>query len=459
MQKKIKWGLILVLLGLVLASSLSCNPLAQKEQEVTEQPVEVVRGDLAVTISGSGNIDVAKEIKLAFGVGGRIGKIYVEEGDEVGEGEVLAKLETDALELALTQAQVAQVQAQLTAGQAQVAVTQAEVAVTQAQLALQTAEYNLKQTQSTYTLSDIKVAQTNVDKANRALEEALWQLSKYDPGTPGWESYQKIVIQAELRLNAAEDSLEAMLSGTDTEEVAIKKLQVEAAKQSVELAKQSVELAKQSLELAKQSFKPAEQAVEVARKQLDEATIIAPFDGIVADVGVDEQDTVSTATTIIHLIDPGSMELEVQVDEMDIPEVTPGQKAIIKLDALPALPVEGEVSFISLLPTVEAGLIVYDVKIDFGVPEGSGIRLGMSATADIVIAERKDVLLVPDRAIKEDSRGNPIVDVMVNGQSEERAVVIGVSDGSQTEILSGLAEGEVVVEKRSVPKPSGQGFF
>ncbi len=429
------WRIVTVLLlCVVLVGSTACNPFGDSEQEVSEQLVEVVPGDLTVTVSGSGNIEISNDMKLTFGVGGKVDKIYVEEGDNVTAGDVLVKLETDALELALTQAQVARTQAE-------VAVTQAEVAVTQAKINLGNAEIALEKTQDTYTVADIKVAQAEVGVVKRDLDEALWTWSKYEPGTPGYEDYQKAVVQAGARLKTAEDKLDAMLSGFDTEEVAIKKLQVESAQQSLELAQQSLELNQQFLKLAEQSLKQA-------RKQLDEATITAPFDGVVASVGIDEGDTVSTAVTIVYLIDPASMQLEVQVDEIDIIEVKVRQKAIIEVDALPALLLEGKVKSISLLPTVEAGVTVYDVKINFDVPEGLEIRTGMSATADIIIAERENVLLVPDRAIKQNSQGNTIVEVMVNEQIEERTVVTGISDGYQTEILDGLEEGEVV-ERRA----------
>jgi macrolide-specific efflux system membrane fusion protein len=70
----------------------------------------------------------------------------------------------------------------------------------------------------------------------------------------------------------------------------------------------------------------------------------------------------------------------------------------------------------------------------------------MSAEADIVVAERSNVLLVPNRAVKRDSQGNPMVKVMVDEEIEERSVVVGISDDFQTEIITGLSEGEMVVE-------------
>ena len=93
------------------------------------------RGDITISVSGSGKIEASHEARLTFGSAGKVDKILVKEGDEVKKGDVLARLDTSALELALAQSQVA--------------VTQAEVALTQAQLAQKTAEYNLKNTRDT----------------------------------------------------------------------------------------------------------------------------------------------------------------------------------------------------------------------------------------------------------------------------------------------------------------------
>jgi len=426
---------VVLLLCLMLVGATSCNALGG-EEEVVDQFVEVVRGDLMVTVSGSGNIEISDEMKLTFGVAGRIDKIYVEEGDIVNEGDVLAKLETGALELALTQAQVAYLEASAT-------VSQALTAVTQAQLALQTAEYNLDKAEDTYEWPELEVAYADVEKAMLSVENIQDKLANAIENDPGGDhsSLYTLLARAEANLFTLQGKLDAMLSGDDKEEVAIKKLQVQVAQESLELAQQSLELAQHSPELAQQSL-------EQVQKQLNDATITAPFDGEVAKVYVDEKDTVSTATTIIHLIDPSRMELNIDVDEVDVAEVKPGQRAIIEVDALPDLLLEGEVGSINLLPEEEGGVIVFEVKINFDAPEGIGLRIGMSASADIVINERSNALLVPDRAIKQDSQGNTVVKVMVNEQIEERTVVTGISDGFETEIVDGLEEGEVVIGRQ-----------
>ena len=377
----------IILLCLALAGSVACIPFrgGAGEEADTSQLVEVVRGDLSVIVSGSGNIAVSDEANLTFGSSGKVDGIYVEEGDEVGYGEVLAELDTSALELALTEAELAVKQAEL-------AIKQAETEKVQAEADWKQADYNRRLLQRTLAESRLrKIAETELEAATLRLEVA------------------------DLQIEAANSQLAA-----------------------------------------------AEEAVDEAQKQLDEATLSAPFRGVVTTVDVIEGDTVTATTTIVHLIDLATMELNVQLDEIDIPSVKPGQRAIIELDALPALNLEGRVSSIGPLPTVESGVVLYEVEIDFDVPQGSGLRFGMSATADIIISERTDVLLVPDRAINQDSQGNPIVYVMVDEQIEERSVVIGMSDGYLTEIVSGLEEGEIVVgtvvEKQEEPRSTRTGI-
>ncbi|MBU2534821.1 MAG: efflux RND transporter periplasmic adaptor subunit [Chloroflexi bacterium] len=462
---------VLSMLCLIFVSVTACNPFGGSEAESNQQVIEVTRGDLAVTINGIGNIAIAEERQLSFGSVGKVEEVYVEEGDKVSKNDVLAKLDTDALELAVTQAELALTEQQVAVTraevaltekevavtEAEVALTEKEVAVTEAQVALETAEYNLFEAKDEYILRDIRSAQADVDEAQRYLDQALRNVEQASDFALEWQ--QKAVIHAQKRLDTAKDILEAMLAGADPQEVDIKNLELELAQQSLELTQLTLELAEQSLEQARRSEKLAQQSLEqeqrslvetrqslaLAQKQLSEATLTAPFDGVVARVDVDEGDSVSATTTIAYFVDLTSLELEVEVDEIDIPSVKLGQRAIISIDALPGVELGGEVTFIPPMSREEPGLVLYDVKIGFDVPQDFELRGGMSATADIVIDERSNVLLVPNQTIRLDSQGNSIVMIMANELTEERRVVTGISDGSHTEILSGLDEGEVIV--------------
>lgn len=404
-RNKVKsWQIIAtLLLCLVLAGTAAC---AGEQQEAEWQLIEVVRGDLTVIVSGSGNIGVSQDASLAFGTGGKVDKIYVEEGDKVSSGDVLAKLDTSALELALAQAE----------------------------LTLATAEYNLDKAQQIYTKPDINAARAAVHAAEAYLRYAKLML-EVEANTPeDIQIWENEVYQAEVNLAAAEQRLDAMQAGGEAEEVKLRRLEVEAARQ----------------------------ALEQAQKELDEATITAPFDGVVGAIYVEEGDIIPpptmAPTVAIYFITPTSLELKAEVDEIDIPDVEPGQSAVIEVDALPEEQFEGTVTSISPVPVIEAGLVLYEVEIGLAISPDSKVRVGMSATADIIVQQRENALLVPERAIEHDSEGNPMVWVEINGQIEERPVVTGISDGLQTEILGGLDEGEiVVVEKRAKPEPTGMG--
>jgi macrolide-specific efflux system membrane fusion protein len=99
------------------------------------------------------------------------------------------------------------------------------------------------------------------------------------------------------------------------------------------------------------------------------------------------------------------------------------------------------------MPTALSGVVVYDVKIGIDEP-AQGLRVGMSATADIITDQREGVLIIPSRAVTKNSSGNQVVKVMVGEEVVERTVVTGLDDGLDVEIVEGLNEGEVVVISR-----------
>lgn len=421
------WRIVAVLvLCLILLGSIACNPSGGSDQEeVSSQLVEVVRGDLTVSVSGAGNIAVANEENLTFeSSSGRVDKIHVRVGDKVSEGDVLAELaplDTDTLELALTQARINLIQAQIS---------------------LQSAKDDLEEAQSPYTDDDIDEAEEDVEEAQEELDDAEDRLAEAKREGDFWDIryWRGEVYQAQANLIAAEDELVAMFAPSDEDSVAVAEMRVEAAELSLE---------------------QAQGELEQAEEELNNEIITAPWDGVVADVGAEVGDTFhsSTAagTVIIHLIDPAVLELPVQVDEIDILKIKLNQRAVVSIDALPGVKLEGSVTAISPVPAATGGVVLYDVTIGLTALEGTDLKVGMSATADIAIGERSNVLLVLTRAIKQDGQGNSIVMVHAGGELQPRPVITGLSDGSRTEILDGLSEGEIVViEMQAEAEPSSR---
>jgi len=417
-RNKIKFGLIPALLCLVLVSLSACGKAAESEPQLAR----VSLGDLVVTVSADGSLSFLKDRKLTFGISGTIAGVNVAEGDRVSQGAVLARLDTTSLELTVKAARV-------------------ELDIAKNSYTKLTYPY----TYFTYAF-DVPMAVAAIADAQRELDEALKVMQELGLSREqySWEQYWDVW----QRLKKAQDELaeakQRLARGFGEDLFASGVLNV-ADFWTIRAAQLGVDKAQVTL--------------DKANDDLSKAVMVAPFDGVIAAVNVKEGDSLSTfdyaTRTIIELVDPGKMELSAEVDEMDIPNVKLGQKAIISVDALPEVKLRGEVTSISPLATEESGLVLYKIKVGFEVPEGAGLRAGMSATADIITSERSGVLLVPSRVIGQDSQGNPVVKVMVNGQIEERAVVIGISDGSQTEIVSGLNEGDtVVVEKKAPSQPS-----
>ena len=350
----------ILLLGLILITTTACG--SDDKETTSQQPTE---SDTNVTITADGNIEASSHERLTFGSGGKIDKIYVQEGDKVNKGDVLAKLDTTALELAEAQAQVALIGQQL-------ALSQAEVNVKNAEIALERAEDSWL---------DTKSAGSKVKRLKKYLEYHLENDQR--------DREEILSIQRSLR-EAWAHFLEVATDSVDARQVTAKEMELELAKQSAEHAQQNVNLAQQNVNLAQKSL-------DKARKNLEEAAIVAPFDGIVSKDGVKEGEFLSpaayTGITIVELIDPRHMELTVRVDELDVVKVKTGQKVMISVDAMPGIMLEGRVTFISLVAR-EPGVVLfededeekeYEVKIDFKIPENSPIRAGMSATAEIIV--------------------------------------------------------------------------
>ena len=484
-MKKLKLGLILTIACSVLVSLAGCG---QQTAHSEVQTVEVSRGNIVQSVTVDGTLSLVQDRKLTFGTAGEVAEVMAEEGDRVTEGQVLASLDIASLEHALKAAEQTAKKAEQGVKTAELTVKAAELTVKTAELAVKAAEIDLELANNNYqklttpypfltyrfalpeSVDDIRIAQQRLKEAQEEFVKGLEGKEYSLANVKDW------LFQAQEKLSAAEEKLAQGLGAGILPTIdywTLREAQMQADKAQIALDKARNDLdqarndsdqATNNVDIAKNELDRANNDLDRARDELEKAVIVAPFAGLVAKINVKEGDVLSSvnyATTVaFEVIDPNRMELKAEVDEIDIPEVKLGQKVIIQLDALPDVKFEGRVIFISPLPTVESGVVQYSVTIGFDVPAGYELKAGMSATADIVFSERNDVLLVPNRAIVPDSAGNPLVKVMVSGQIQERPVVIGISDGFQTEIVDGLNEGEVVlIEKQTKPESSGSGGF
>lgn len=246
-----------------------------------------------------------------------------------------------------------------------------------------------------------------------------------------------------LALDEAKDDLEEAQGLLDEGKIDEAQLLLEQVEQSLDKAKEKSKSRVWSLPL---SVKMVELQLDQAQAELDKTIITASFDGVVAAVYIREGQQLSAMTyanPAIGLIDPSEIKMNGVIDEIDVPKVKLGQEAIVILDALPDKEVKGRITFISPESTTEMGVVFYKTTITLENPDEE-LKDGMSATAEIIIEQHNDVLLIPNRAIQ-GSWENPFVEVVTDEQIEKRQISIGLSDGIYTEVLSGLEEGEEVI--------------
>jgi RND family efflux transporter MFP subunit len=292
------------------------------------------------------------------------------------------------------------------------------------------------------------VEEVLVDEGNNVTKDQV--LARLD--APSLESS---IETAELGVELAQEGVKAARAQY---EIALINLDEPTPLVSEEVLELQVDMARSSWETAKLNLEIAELSLESAELSLEKAVIVAPFDGVVAGITITEGKEISAATLAtpaISLVDTSEIEMRGFIDEIDIAIVQLGQEANIILDALPDEKVKGEVAFISPVGTTLAGVVSYDTTITLENPVAE-LRDGMSATAEVIIERHDDVLSIPNRYIR-GTVENPMVVVLVDGQQEDREITLGLTDGINTEVLSGLQEGEEVILPTSEERQGG--FF
>ena len=184
----------------------------------------------------------------------------------------------------------------------------------------------------------------------------------------------------------------------------------------------------------------AAEDLEEAKEQRENLIVLAPCDGVIASVeALEIGSSVTAGTTLLSILEGEDMTLTIAVDELDVVSVQEGQSVSITVDALSDLTVEGTVEKIAPVGSGESGVTTYDVKLSFDAA-GTGIRAGMNATGEILVASVEDALYIPVEAL-----------MTVNDQycvltasGSYQPVEVGIMNDEYVQILSGLEAGDLV---------------
>lgn len=358
-----------------------------------EKIVTAERGDVARSVVARGKIEPLSKVEVKSKANGIIKALMVDVGDAVTEGQILAELDKEDL-----QAQVRGAKASLDgeAANLQAAITaEARARIEAANPELQFARRDYERLQGLF--RDKIASQQQLDDAERAYEVS--------------------------------QNRQQLLDAT-----------VQSAAAQIELAKARVAAAKAALDRAEES--------------LSYATIRAPITGVVLTRDTEVGDAVSSilnlgsaATLMMTLGDMSSVYIKGEVDEADIGKADCGQRVRTKVEAFPNESFDGVVKRIAPMGKDQNNVTTFDVRVSISNPQGK-LRVKMTANAEIVLEERKNVLLVPEAALVYDKDKNAsaqLLDYSTKQGWRKVPLKIGISNGQRTEVAQGVKEGDKLV--------------
>lgn len=422
MSRLPKWSLILVALCLAGLALWAWSPWRSDPAETKYRLGKVERGNLSAAISSSGTLSALVTVQVGSQVSGQITEIKVDFNTPVRRDEVIARLDPETFETRLAQAE-----ADLKAAESAAQVARGSLAARQAE----------------------------VGKARIALGDSQRNLER------------KKSLIAKGFLSPAE--LDTAQAADDT------------AREGMRLTEADVRVAQAQLENTLAIISQRQAALKQARAELARTVIRSPVDGVVISRNVDVGQTVAASfqAPVLFTIakDLREMEVNIAVDEADVGRVAEGQNVRFTVDAFPGERFGGQVTQIRKSPQTNNNVVTYAVIARVA---NADLKLlpGMTANARILTEERKDVLRVPNEALRfrpmqadgtpvkldmrarEDGPGIPGRVWLANGRDTPKPVNLrlGVSDGRATEILKGeIKEGTEIIlgpEDRAGRKPA-----
>ena len=392
-KRKRKWWWIGGAAVLVVALIVGLAARGSRTKIEPGRLAKVTRGDIAKSVVATGKIQPITKVELKSKASGIVEKLYVDINQLVHKGQVLAQLDQQEI-----LAQVAAQKAQLAASEANVVTYKANVAEDKV-----TAEApDLPMYQQTY--------QRNLEM-------------------------QKEGIVSQQTLDNAERDY---LANKNKQQSATAQILVDEAK----------------LRQAQAQVQQAQASLDQLNEQLSYTTLTSPIDGVVLSRDVEMGDAVSsilvlgsTATQVMTIGDTTQVYVDGKVDEADIGSVYLGQPARIRVESFQNEVFAGKVTKIAPLGVEKDNVTTFQVRVSIDNPKNA-LKANMTANAEVLIKEDKNVLSVPEQALVYDAQKNASVfipDPKEKDGQKKISVKASISNGSHTEILDGLKEGDTVV--------------
>jgi len=379
---------------------------------------EASKGDLTEIVSAPGSVASNLDVQIKCRASGEVITLPFDISDRVKKGDLLVQLDVADEKVILDQAKV-------TLAQSESKLKEAIETERMGELDLQTATEQAD--------SNIVAAQVKAINLRRKADRQKQLLTQTLASPEDFETAETDASQAETDLQNAQIAKEQLKSQTVA--LAVKK-------EDVELAKEQVQLDQISLQNAQQ--------------QMDYTTIRAPMDGVIADLQIQKGTIISSATSVvgggtsvITLSDMSHIFVLATVDESDIGNVEVGQSVDITADAFPGKIFNGKVVRIALQGVNTDNVVTFEVKIEVTSANKDLLKPQMTANLQIIEAHKSNVVMIPMMAIARKHQKAFVTLVKPDNTTEDREVTLGIDDGEDQEVVSGLSGGEQILVFRS----------
>jgi HlyD family secretion protein len=447
--KKWIWLIVagVVIIGVILGVVLSSGK-TQKTALANLQTVTLEKGDLTAVIGATGTVRSNQSAILPWQTSGIISRVNVAVGDKVVKDKVLMELDSTTVPpdiihgyVDLTNAKLA-----LDSAKSDTSTANAKLALANAQDAYDTALGNSwiigRPVGSAHSIEatelSLEIARATLEKASKRVTK----LSYLQDDDLAKLTAQQAEVNAAQNVRTLEVQLSYLKNVPDTNNTAILNGELEVAKAQLDAAQRAFNRVKDGPNVDDVAM--AQANVDAAQAVVNKMKITAPFSGVVVDLKGLEGDLVSYGSNAVRIDDLSRLLVDVQVPEVDINSVKVGQDVKITFDAINDSEYSGKVSVVGKAGTISNGNVNFDVTIEILNPDGQ-VLPGMTAAISIVVNDLKQVLTVPNRAVRLlDSKH--VVYILRNNFPTAIPVEIGASSDTVSEILSGdLKVGDLII--------------
>lgn len=427
-----------------------------------EQTAPVELGPLTATVGATGSVRPEQLEALTFRTTGTVAEVLVEVGDRVRKGDRLAVLSDATLPsvVLLARADLAAAERALDdVLHSEQAAAQAQLAMANARDALDLAERRLTWNQegNRATSDTLKAA-----KAKLAVErERMERAEDAYRSAPGDLEEGGAKAQAYLAFNNARRAYRTALSSYNwytgyPSEIEQAKLEADVAVAQAQLDDASREFERMKDGPDPDDVAAAEARVAAAQATMQQAWIEAPFDGTITAVEVQPGDQVSPGTVAFQLADLSRLLVDVDISEVDINRILPGQLVELSFDAILDRTYQGAVTEVDLVGTETQGVVNFLVTVAIEDPDDL-VRPGLTAAVNLVVDQIENALLVPNRAVRVVD-GERVVYVLRDGKLTAVPILLGTSSESHSQVLEGeLSVGDTIVLNPPVMLDPGDG--